>query len=1089
MICKNVLSEGLASGIQIQDPVMRHPQATWMMGDGSTTTSSVSFHFPESRPRRRMEIESFLLHYCYYTNTRKVSKTRVCTFSFAVARLHSHMSTRIGILVVRPASMRPSTMNTTTSSSNSWLYYILSLLLQLLLLQDGWPSSLALSVDRLPFIPHNQGIGRLCDGSSKTRDRVPWALFQTQQQPDHCQQYPPVPKCVQRDERYEENGPPRGSEDNSEQWRLWKQTNATATVSISSSSSSMSVMSRRQALQDCCATTATAAMFLAAAPAWAGLPEIDSQTGNLFTPKADMLKKGGSDAARGSSSSASSFSSSSSSSSSASMLFKRNPQPQQLQSIYETRFVAYLSRFLLNYEPSARAYWVQQGFGDTWEATVTESATASSPLKTNSDNKGLNSRAENAFAEFAESVEVGLADYFSGPFGSYSSLPAMVAGINAAQAAPSQQSSSSSVEPTRRPIPKFLHDLFRYAPDAVSSSPVVSRADWNKRAAAAAAMQKQGILNLYTLLKARYNSISAKRQLAILFSFVSSPSLQPVNEIRSLLGEADNATIAGVQIVLPEQRFGAEFTNFPRTSSRRGGGYSYGNTPVVTVESPPPLGDKYRQAKVDAIMEPTSRVLSILVTEGGEGYTTAPEVTVIQSNGLILRQCQATAILDREGSVDSIFVLDPGFGYGGGRRNLPPKIVIEPPKQSKEQRQRPGRGAKAYAQLEYKITGLQLIDGGNGFVVSEPPKVSIALPAEDPDWYIDVQDSPALRMIPVEATGPLRGEVTEMRFSDGNLAYSINGRLNRGTINDDLLQRMKRDPLELLPSSVRLELVRDPNTGTMIYSILQLAAVPQFVTVMSPRYRAFDPIFGGVGRLPVTKGANALTVSEYGRLALSGAVCTVVVRTVLNPLELVKTKQQLQNDDDLFRYARLRIQDKSSSQSLTSIESIVSAVNDTVMIPNSSGVMPPILSGSECEATGLSRTSTVKIGTVDLIRGIVDLRGPLALFQSADITFLASLVFGSFGFGATELFRRSFTGIFFSRTGSGSGTGAEVVLLLAASLATVLTALAASPFEVLRVRSMGLVESKKWTAVLEEFLVSYFDVNHDVSVQNYADFC
>jgi hypothetical protein len=44
--------------------------------------------------------------------------------------------------------------------------------------------------------------------------------------------------------------------------------------------------------------------------------------------------------------------------------------------------------------------------------------------------------------------------------------------------------------------------------------------------------------------------------------------------------------------------------------------------------------------------------------------------------------------------------------------------------------------------------------------------------------------------------------------------------------------------------------------------------------------------------------------------------------------------------------------------------------------------------------------------------------------------------------------------------------------LLAASLATVITAMAASPFEVLRVRSMGLVESKKWTTVLEDFLVS-----------------
>jgi hypothetical protein len=109
---------------------------------------------------------------------------------------------------------------------------------------------------------------------------------------------------------------------------------------------------------------------------------------------------------------------------------------------------------------------------------------------------------------------------------------------------------------------------------------------------------------------------------------------------------------------------------------------------------------------------------------------------------------------------------------------------------------------------------------------------------------------------------------------------------------------------------------------------------------------------------------------------------------------------------------------------------------------------------------------------MDMIKAIVELRGPFALFQSADITFLASLMFGSFGFGATELFRRSFTAVFFNED-SGDGL-AEIVLLAAAALATVVTAAAASPFEVLRVRSMGLVEAKPWKDVLEDFLVSSF---------------
>jgi Mitochondrial carrier protein len=103
------------------------------------------------------------------------------------------------------------------------------------------------------------------------------------------------------------------------------------------------------------------------------------------------------------------------------------------------------------------------------------------------------------------------------------------------------------------------------------------------------------------------------------------------------------------------------------------------------------------------------------------------------------------------------------------------------------------------------------------------------------------------------------------------------------------------------------------------------------------------------------------------------------------------------------------------------------------------------------------------------MKSLIELRGVGSLFQSADITFLASLVFGSLGFGATELFRRSFTLAFFPEEGGGQ-TNVEIVLLAAAALACVVTSAAATPFEVLRVKSMGLVEQKGWTAVLDAFL-------------------
>jgi hypothetical protein len=117
----------------------------------------------------------------------------------------------------------------------------------------------------------------------------------------------------------------------------------------------------------------------------------------------------------------------------------------------------------------------------------------------------------------------------------------------------------------------------------------------------------------------------------------------------------------------------------------------------------------------------------------------------------------------------------------------------------------------------------------------------------------------------------------------------------------------------------------------------------------------------------------------------------------------------------------------------------------------------------------------VNAGTLDVIKAMISKRGPLSLFQSADITFLASSVFGSFGFGATELFRRSFTMVFFGDNGyEMKGTGEELILLFAAALACVLTSLAAAPFEILRVRSMAYIDPQPISTVLSDYLVSHF---------------
>ena len=106
-------------------------------------------------------------------------------------------------------------------------------------------------------------------------------------------------------------------------------------------------------------------------------------------------------------------------------------------------------------------------------------------------------------------------------------------------------------------------------------------------------------------------------------------------------------------------------------------------------------------------------------------------------------------------------------------------------------------------------------------------------------------------------------------------------------------------------------------------------------------------------------------------------------------------------------------------------------------------------------------------------------------------------MFGLFGFGATELFRRSFSAVFFDEAAAGPN---EFLLLVAgmswtfdiailqlysvishlsayvlpklAGLATLLTCAAGAPFEILRVRSMSQLQDQGVKDVFDNFVVS-----------------
>lgn len=285
--------------------------------------------------------------------------------------------------------------------------------------------------------------------------------------------------------------------------------------------------------------------------------------------------------------------------------------------------------------------------------------------------------------------------------------------------------------------------------------------------------------------------------------------------------------------------------------------------------------------------------------------------------------------------------------------------------------------------------------------------------------------------------------VTQMKNGTSGVVIdtrSIRRGIYNTTLVDDALRSIQKDPIALLPSNIRpqFSVFRSNSSPDIIekgyYSITYLPQIRAKEAIPSSKYRSIDPLFGGIGKAPVTKNALTLSSSQYIRLALSGALCTVVVRTALNPLELVKTKIQLRNDEEILQLAMKKASmGQENYQSTSDFKSVVT--------------------------------------TTQVIQSLVEARGPLSLFQSADITLLTSIVFGLFGFGATELFRRSFSAVFFDEAAGGPS---EFLLLAAAGLATVITCAAGAPFEILRVRSMSTTKTQGVKQVFEEFVVSLF---------------
>ena len=454
---------------------------------------------------------------------------------------------------------------------------------------------------------------------------------------------------------------------------------------------------------------------------------------------------------------------------------------------------------------------------------------------------------------------------------------------------------------------------------------------------------KEGVDRLCRILRSEFGiNRLGKRQLAMLFALMDN--LQPVEAIKQLIAEAENASVVGFNVTYP------------------GFGYDAENPPTVTV-SPSPGANATVQARVK--LAPTGRILKVVLDSPMAGFSSPPKLEVsppIAEGGV-----RAVCIPKMNGdTLERIVLSNPGKGYSEVDRV---SIIV-----NVEGQPIPWVLRQARPLLEMKVAGVELMDkvkgGGEGYAHDLPIKVEISKPP-----------FPVSAVATAKAT-PLLSEPNELILRSWlppiNSTIPVTGLLPNNLVPkyDPCLERFIISPVEEL----------DPN-----YCIY---FEDEFKVVPSQKFsKYFSFLDGPKARDPVEK-ERELDATVFWRFALCGALCCSTAHAILVPLDVVKTKMQA---------------------SPSKYPSFVSAT-----------------------------------------RRIVDEGGPSALLLGAGPTALGYLVYGAVSFGLTEYFKR----VFLDLAGPEYATFYPFAILLLASMsAAFFGAVAVTPFEALRIRSVTSSEN------------------------------
>eukprot|EP00815_Leptocylindrus_aporus_P000527 CAMPEP_0116067676 /NCGR_PEP_ID=MMETSP0322-20121206/11191_1 /TAXON_ID=163516 /ORGANISM="Leptocylindrus danicus var. apora, Strain B651" /LENGTH=976 /DNA_ID=CAMNT_0003554609 /DNA_START=139 /DNA_END=3066 /DNA_ORIENTATION=- len=543
---------------------------------------------------------------------------------------------------------------------------------------------------------------------------------------------------------------------------------------------------------------------------------------------------------------------------------------------FSVKFVTYLSRFLINFDADCQRWWYARAADIPRDSTVEQ----------------VNQMRLRQFGAFSASVEVGLQEY----------------------------------EDEEGPGRLLRSLLKRFCPQTKEELDEVNR----------------GVnISPSALDKQQHEIKEARRQLALLFALLEDN--QPVEQLTKLLAAIDNGSIEFVvvnnggegyapgygspYVVFPEPEAGEGFS---RATGRavlgvtgkllridlvhRGSGYT--RTPTVTI-SPPSSGEgKAAIAQAVLIDDGVSsgRIERISITSPGEGYSEDEPITVTITPAKKSKKPSvvATAKAIREYKVNAVKLIDGGSGYATEK---PLDVYVEPPPLTARINMNDPMYASAYPtdvplpssdpprryaskEMSQNInTRAQIAagSGGGGNCVGracydEAVKVT-AYPRAEYDSYqsrwnmeefekvIDVekaveQRAAASRIVSATTTG------YDFRSNAGNKMDLF----GKATSSSQLLN--------LLPSGYGLEY----NKKLKRYN---WALARNFEDMSndwlqgSSSSKPLDPDFGPRGRSPIER------VREYDlatalRFTASGAICCSSAHIVLTPIDVVKTKMQIE---------------------------------------------------------------------------------------------------------------------------------------------------------------------------------------------------